>query len=308
VRAASDNLPDFLILGAPKAGTTAVYHALKQHHDVFMPQQKELRFFAFDGMKIDKDDPVNRKVVTDLGTYERHFSDAKDFQIKGEASPGYLSSEEAPGRINATVPDARLIAILRNPVERAFSHFLFAVQQGYEPRETTFLEALSDPYVDFRGFRRQRPYVTDGLYGRSLSRYLQLFDRQQIHLIKYEELKVSPQKVLGELCDFLDLDSGGSEPGETNTVGKGYAASGIPKNALLHTVLKSRWVSWPLKSMFGASKGERLRAGLIGRNLYKPALSKDEWMQAQEFFQADIEVLEDLIGWDCGDWKAYAAD
>jgi Sulfotransferase domain len=301
-----DSLPDFLILGAPKAGTTAIYHALKQHPGVFMPKQKELRFFAFDGKKIEKGDPVNRKVVTDIDTYRGHFSDAEGSQIKGEASPGYLSSEEAPGRIRSTVPEARLIAILRNPVERAFSHFLFAVQQGYEPPDAKFLQALRDPYVDYRGFRRRRPYVIDGLYGRSLSRYLQLFGREQLHLIRYEELEASPQRVLHELYLFLELDTAGTESGESAELTQGYAASGMPRNALLHTVLKSRPVSRSLKLMFGASKGEGHRAALVGKNLYKPALTEDEWMQARELFQADIEVLEDLICWDCGAWKSYA--
>jgi hypothetical protein len=300
MRTAADNLPDFLILGAPKAGTTAIYHALKQHPGVFMPKQKELRFFAFEGKTVDKNDPVNRKVVTDIETYRRHFSYAQDFQIRGEASPGYLSSKEAPVRIKRMVPKARMVAILRNPVERAFSHFLFAIQQGYEPPGTKFLDALREPYIDYRGFRRSRPYVTDGLYGKSLSRYLQIFDRDQLHVVKYEELKESPHRVLCEIYRFLELDSDISP-----TVGTDYAASGVPRNAFWHAFLKSRAMALPLRAMMGVARGERYRASLIRRNLYRPAMSKDEWIQAYESFDDDIEVLEGLIGWDCGDWKIY---
>jgi hypothetical protein len=299
----ADSLPDFLILGAPKAGTTAIYHALKLHPDVFMPKQKELRFFAFEGKKIDKKDPVNRKVVTDIEAYKRHFSYAKDFQIRGEASPGYLSSEEAPVRIQRTVPKVRMIAILRNPIERAFSHFLFAIQQGYEPRNTEFLDALREPYIDYRGFSRLRPYATDSLYGKSLSRYFQIFDRDQIHVVDYKELKASPQSALHGIYHFLGLDS---DSAYRPHVGTDYAASGVPRNAAWHALLKSRFISWPLKFVLGVSKGEEYRTSLIRKNLYKPALSKDEWMRAYEFFEDDIEVLERLIGWDCGDWKIYA--
>lgn len=301
MRREADNLPDFLILGAPKAGTTAIFHALKAHPDVFMPQQKELRFFAFEGKTIEKNDPVNRKAVTDIDTYKRHFSYAKHSQIKGEASPGYLSSADTPVRIKRTVPNVRMIAILRNPIERSFSHFLFAIQQGYEPRNVAFLDALREPYIDYRGFRRLRPYLTDSLYGQSLARYLQIFDRDQIHLVRYEDLKASPQKVLDDISHFLGLDSTVS-----SAVGTDFAASGVPRNAGLHALLKSRLISWPLKSILGVPKAEEYRATLIGKNLHRPSPSKDEWMRAYELFERDIEMLEDLIGWDCGDWKMYA--
>jgi hypothetical protein len=291
-------LPDFLILGAPKAGTTAIYHALRQRPDVFMPRQKELRFFAFAGAQIAKSDPVNRKAVTDLETYRLHFSDAKESQLKGEASPAYLSSELAPGRIRKTVPEARMIAILRNPVDRAFSHFLFAIQQGYEPRDAEFLDALREPYIDHRGFRRKRPYVADSSYGKSLSRYFRIFDRDQIQLLRYEELKAEPERILKEIFDFLRLGEGPSP-----TMGSNYAASGIPRNATWHALLKSRYASWPLKSILGVSRGEACRAALIRNNLYKPVLSEEERLLAYDFFAADIETLEGLVGWDCGGWK-----
>jgi hypothetical protein len=295
-----NGLPDFLILGAPKAGTTALYHALKQHPDVFMPEQKELRFFAFEGQKVDPKDPVNRRAVTDLDTYRAHFAGAAASQVSGEASPGYLSSVEAPARIKRTVPDVRMVAILRNPVERAYSHFLFAVAQGYEPGGIRFLEALRQPYVDYRGFRRERPYVSAGLYGEALSRYLSLFDREQIKLIEYEQLRSAPEAAIGEVLEFLGLD-GEIRP----SVGGDYAASGIPVSARRHALLRSRWVSRSLRLVLGRAKGEEVRAGLVRRNLHRPALSREEWTRAYGFFEDDIPAVEKLTGWDCGDWKAY---
>ena len=296
-----DNLPDFLILGAPKAGTTAIYHALRNHPSVFMPNQKELRFFAFDGKHVSKADPVNRKVVTEIGAYRFHFSNSREGQLKGEASPVYLSSEQAPSCIKRYVPEVRMIAIVRNPVERAFSHYLYSIQQGYEPKDVGFIEALSEPYVHHRGFRRVRPYVEDSLYGKSLNRYFHEFGREQIYVIKYEDFRENTDKVFDDICDFLELDSS-----LLSSSGGDYAASGLPKSMYWHTILKSRFSSWPLKALLGIRNGEALRARLIKSNLYKPKLSHSEWAKAYQLFEQDITLCEKLTGLNCNDWKEFS--
>ena len=120
-------LPDFLVIGAFKAGTTSLHHYLDKHPRIFMTRLKEPNFFAHT-----KSDPNhdNRNIfpVTDLAQYERLFADARADQLKGEASPGYLPSKQAPRKIKEQIPDIRLLATLRDPVDRAYSHYLMELR------------------------------------------------------------------------------------------------------------------------------------------------------------------------------------
>src|SRR5437867_4308222 len=123
----SPRLPTFLVIGAARSGTTALYLYLRQHPNVFMSRDKETNFFAFEGEALDFRGPgaefVNNSVVT-LNAYLRLFADAPENAAIGEASPLYLYSLHAAERIHARLPDVRLIAILRNPIEQAYSHYL----------------------------------------------------------------------------------------------------------------------------------------------------------------------------------------
>ena len=128
-------LPSFLIIGAAKAGTTSLWDFLKAHPQVYMPDIKETNFFALEGTRADfkgpgDDECLNRLAVTDLESYERLFEGVTDQVAIGEASPLYLYHPEAPRRIKALIPHTRIVAILRNPTDRAFSSFMHLVRDG----------------------------------------------------------------------------------------------------------------------------------------------------------------------------------
>lgn len=149
-------LPNFLVIGAHKAGTTALYNYLKQHPQVYMSPAKEPRFFALEGKNLKflgpKKDPGNRCRFTTLEAYRELFQGVSSEVAIGEASTLYLYSQEAPKRIQHYIPDAKLIAILRNPIKRAYSNFVHAMQDDRE-----VLTVL------FRHFRRKKTvYVAAG--------------------------------------------------------------------------------------------------------------------------------------------------
>ena len=139
-----EHVPDFLIIGAARAGTTALHTYLRQHPDIFMPQAKEMNYFAYVGRTLDVKGPgadfINN-AATDAATYASHFADARPGQITGEASPLYLFEPDAPGNIATMAPDAKLIVILRNPIEQAYSHFMYATKSLIED-EPDFARAL----------------------------------------------------------------------------------------------------------------------------------------------------------------------
>lgn len=175
-----------ICIGAQKAGTSWLFRCLQEHPAICATPGKELHFFSdrYDG------------TPSGLHSYEECFSTCADRPIWFEASTSYLSSEAVPERIAKHYPDARLIAILRDPVDRAFSHYLHL--RSKEPQYTaTFLEALAE----------KPQLVTNGKYGSHLARYRQHFDPQQILVIDYRDLERTPQAVIDAVCTHLGIDS-----------------------------------------------------------------------------------------------------
>ena len=141
-------MPNFIVIGASKAGTTSLYEYLKQHPQIYMSPMKELRFFAIEGEKVDFCGPwdrieIERYSIKTLEDYKNQFQGVTDEIAIGEASPWYLYSEKAPKSIKSYIPDAKLIAILRDPVDRAYSHFSMHVMNGREPL-ADFTQALQE--------------------------------------------------------------------------------------------------------------------------------------------------------------------
>ncbi len=180
-------LPDFLIIGSPKSGTTSLAAWLGAHPDVFIPPQKELHFFS-------------RADRWDLGTdwYGAEFAAAGPARLAGEATPNYLDDELVAPRLAATVPAARLIAILREPVERAWSHHCY--DRDLDIDSTPF-----DDVVASAGRPDEHRYLRQGRYVRHLERFAALVPREQLLVLWFEDLRDQPEACWREVCRFLEL-------------------------------------------------------------------------------------------------------
>jgi len=206
-------LPNFLIIGAPRSGTTSLYHYLKEHPQIFMSKQKELRFFAFVGETLNFKGPyddqfVNQESITTLEQYQDQFKEATTQIARGESSPIYLWWPNVPERIDQYLPDVKLITIFRNPVERAYSDFLNMRNLGWEPLRD-FQEALEKEQDRIN--QEWGPfyyYQKKGFYATYLKDYLQFFDSDQIHICFYEDLCRDPQSLLKNIFQFLGVDDG----------------------------------------------------------------------------------------------------
>lgn len=185
-------LPNFLIIGAPKAGTTWLYSRLRRHPDVFMSSVKELGFFSH--TVADSDETVTLE-AKDRDWYEYHFQDVEEQSAVGEATPNYLLNSSAPRKIYELIPDVKLIACLRHPTDRAYSHYW--MKRGLSNIDYTFGEAVR---------RGQGAYVEESLYGEQLDRYLSYFDREQLLILISEEVFAAPSTSLNEICSFLGVD------------------------------------------------------------------------------------------------------
>jgi hypothetical protein len=290
--------PNFLIIGAPKAATTFLYDCLGQHPQVFLTRKKETRFFAFEGASIHRRDPVNQSVITDIRDYAAAFEGASGYGARGEVSPVYLASEHAPERIHRRFPSMKFIAVVRQPVERAYSHFMFARQKGFEPRDATFHEALTVPAVTVRGFRRQRPYIVDSLYGQALRRYLRFFDKGQFLFLRHEDLRNERTDALRRVERFLNVNHFGRYEFSDS-----LAASGEPNSWWLYRLVASRPAGAALKAVFGRRVGSVKHSEIKARFLSKELLTESDWQLGMDLFLDDIHDFESLTGLDLADWR-----
>lgn len=297
-----DGLPDFLVIGAARAGTTALHGYLRQHPGLRLPQVKETNFFAFAGETLTCRGPgaefINNS-ITDLDRYRSLFDGAPAGARLGEVCPLYLYAPTAPARIRALVPDVRLVAILRNPVEQAFSHFLYATKMAIEP-ETDFLRAL-DLEEDrlAQGWQPLFGYSRFPRYGEQLARYLALFPRDRILVRRYEAFQTDPARLMAEILDFI-----GADPGFRPDMREKPNAGGVPKSRLFQDFLMRKN---PVTTAIGLVVPQETRLRIRDR-LARLNLRREDAMppKARAILQArladDIAALGRLLDEDFSDW------
>lgn len=189
---------DFAIIGTQKGGTTAIHHFVSQHPDLFLPRRKELHFF-------DRDQLFRKWVPKNMlySWYHSRFRGAARTQLKGETTPIYLYWRNAIVRMHAYNPAFKLIAILRDPTERAFSHYYMLQQRGQEPR--TFDDAIRAEVAALGKGQPQRrnTYVDRGFYAQQIEFLLRYFDRSQLLILRTEDLWEQHQPTLDRVFEFL---------------------------------------------------------------------------------------------------------
>jgi hypothetical protein len=296
-------MPNFLVIGAGKSGTTSLYHYLSQHPEVYMSPMKEPKFFCFEGEKPTfqgpgDDEEINRKCVTTIDAYKALFEGVADEKAVGEASSMYLYYPRTPERIRRHVPDARLIAVLRNPVERAYSSYLHCVRDRGEPLGD-FAEALceEEERID-EGWGPLWHYKTVGFYFDQLRRYFDTFDRCQIRIYLYEDLNTDAGGVLRDIFDFLDVDDSYAPD-----ISLKHNVSGVPRSRVLHALLnKPNPIKTVLKPLVPVGPRRALNHRITGRNLLRPRLAPEVRRRLVEAYSEDVTKVQDLIQRDLSKW------
>src|SRR4051812_29443505 len=271
-------LPNFLIIGAAKAGTTSLHHYLRQHPDVFMAP-REPRYFAREGA--DAASPVIRT----RAAYEHLFDGVKAERAIGEASPQYLHHPAAPDEIAAVLPEAKLIVSLRNPADRAYSGYLGRLSAGGDRR--TVDDALQPGTYDVERSRYFAP----------LSRYFERFDRKRIKVILFDDLVSDARAVVRDLFEFLEVDSNFEVDAATKH-GAAAAPRSIPANVAFWKAVEAIRMIVP-PSMRGTGLAGRAHSLLRRR---PDPLSADIRRRLLASFRDDIERTEALIDRDLSRW------
>lgn len=228
-------LPDFFVVGAHKAGTTAVARFLDRHPEVFVSPVKEPRHFALAGESREytgPDDPASRFEYEREEEYRRLFSGAEDAVAVGEASTLYLYHPAAAEKIARRIPDARIIAILRHPVDRAYSNFLHCRRDGQEP-EADFVSALNQERSRIgRGWGPLWHYQAKGRYATQLARYFERFPRERVLVVTYDELERDSVGLLRRIHRFL-----GADDRFVPETGERWNPGGVPLSVTLQRTL-----------------------------------------------------------------------
>ena len=296
-------LPTFLVIGAARSGTTALYLHLRQHPKVFMSRRKETNYFAFEAQALDFRGPgaefVNNSVAS-LDAYQRLFDDAPDDAAVGEASPLYLYSPHAPRRIRSLLPGVRLIAILRNPVEQAYSHYLYARKEAIEPL-ADFVAAL-DAQEERRAAHWQPlfQYSDFARYNVQLRRYFEHFSRDRIKLYLYEDFAIDPLRVTQDIYRFIGVDDS-FVPDVSHRANPG----GIPMSELWQSVvMRPNPASKFIGSLLPEAARRRVRDALSRANTTREGMPIEARLRLQKDFRSEILGLQDLIGRDLSSWLA----
>ncbi len=202
-------MPNFLIIGAAKGGTTTLHNVLAQHPDVYMCPVKEVGFFWAYGEEIRLQgigaERLRNRLVDDLDRYQKLFDGVTNQIAIGEASVRYLSTANTPEVIRRFIPGAKLIASLRQPADRAFSAFNHNLRDGIEPC-SDFGEAIAQDQNGLRDHWVVCRYLNVGFYYQFLKRYFDIFDRNQMHISLFDNLKEKPYELVSSLYKFLDVD------------------------------------------------------------------------------------------------------
>lgn len=276
-----------------------------------MSPVKETNFFALRGVTqpygSGPGDSVGMgQTITEQRDYEALFADAGQFIVRGEASPLYLYSESASRNIASTIPDVKIIAMLRNPVDRAYSHYSMMRRDGREP-ETNFLAALEMESGRIKaGWEWGWHYASVGFYGQQLQRYLRLFPRKNLLVLLYDDFCIDPKGVLTQICEFLRIRSD-----QDWYLAERYNRSGSAKFPALQRVFST---DHPIKKLSRRVVPQPIRHKVarsvmaLNINHGVPGLSEATRASLLEQYTEDIALLECLIDRDLSHWRAGPAE
>ena len=296
-------LPNFIVFGAPRSGTTALYHYLNQHPEIYLSPVKEPEFFAFEGMNLNFQGPgdgerINKVSTTDLKSYHALFDGVTSEKAIGEMSQIYLYYARAAERIRYYIPEVKLVAILRHPADRAYSNFLLKVRQGYEPVKS-FAQALKQE--DLRVRANWSPfwyYLRRGFYYAQLRPYFDAFDREQIKVYLYEDYCADVLSMMQDLFGFLGVDDGFVPDTSTR-----HNASMIPRSRVLDDLIGKPFL---IRKVVRRAVPAGLRAwthhSLRKRNLVRPQIPPPLRQRLTEQYREDILKLQLLIQRDLTAW------
>lgn len=296
---------NLFIVGAAKAGTTTIYDYLCEHPDIYMSPIKEPHFFCSDIRRVNFTQPHYKDFDIDIGEYlklkplkKRHISYIDNIahynalfegrlgeRYAGESSGGYLCSATAAGEIYDYNPDAKIIISLREPVDRAYSHWKMNIANGRENDKISFSECIERAYTrPDKAWGVEHLYVDLSLYYIQIERYMRQFPKENIYIAFYKDLMVSPQNFMDGIYSFLNVESM-----EVNTEKKSNASlrSKFPR-------IKALIQRYQLTQYFDRSSVEKVKR-LTSSSDFSVLTEQEKKVIYDRYFKGEILRLQDLL-------------
>ena len=287
-------LPNFIIGGAPKAGTTSLYKYLSVHPEIFMSSPKEVNYFSNNEIKA-QGLYYNSFMVKELAEYQKLFDKVINEKAIGEASVSYLFYPKTPQKIKKIIPDVKIIIILRNPLERGYSHYLMDYKLGLVklPYDQIVYRKSNHKYIDLY----YQQYVELGLYYEQVRRYIDIFGETNVKIILNEDMNKDTKSVVKEILEYLGVSST-----DIQDVSMRHNIYKKPRNIILHKIFILQKLRAYLSNVLPVYiKNIILKIILVETK--KPDLAISTKKYLQNIYINDICKLEKLIDKDLNSWK-----
>lgn len=286
-------LPNFLIIGAAKAGTTTLYDIFKTHPNIFVSAKKELNFFSI-GIK-----------SKSIDEYAKNFDKSAGFSAVGEASPSYFYTPGTAENIKQYLPDVKLIAVLRNPIERFYSDFKYCQLFGHnlEGLPDSFYDLTVKDVIEFESNQWFNPLILlkKGLYHYHLCNFYDKFPKSNIKILLFEKMIKEFEKTMNDIQGFL-----GVKMLKISNIQKN--SGGVPRSGLLLNLVNKKFpVKTKLAGMIGFQRAGELKEKLLRANIKKQKSKSQKNKVLNEFltsfYAEDIQKLSNLFKQDFINWK-----
>lgn len=277
------NKCDFFIVGAPKCGTTSLNRYLGLHPSLCLSNPKEVNYFSASDIKA-QGLYYKEKLIEDAESYAGCFSHSREGDLLGEGSVSYLYYKAVPGNIYDYNPCAKIIIILRDPVDRAFSHYLMDRRLGYVSESFSNIFSNSTKYPV-----HYQQYFSLGKYFEQVKRYVDFFGRDQVFIINDVDLKCSTVQVLRGVCGFL-----GVEFCEEMYTEKSHNEYKVPRNFIVSKLYESYFLRSAVQRLIPKVMQDKVKSILFSSG-GKPVLGSELNRKLNAYFEEDRKLLAKLI-------------
>ncbi len=287
-------LPNLFIVGAAKAGTTSLHHYLSQHPEIFMSPLKETDFFS-------REDIAEQNLyyplspVDSIVKYLELYRKAAGEKVLGESSPSYLYYPEVPRRIFRFNPEGKIVIIIRNPVHRAWSHYLMDKRLGFISWDLDEVIAGGEKDRENRLFYQQ--YIRLGMYYEQVDRYLKIFPSDSVMIILFDRFIDDTESVLSEICEFLGVNA--RYAFSSREARNAYIQA---ENRMIGRTYQLRWIRNTAKFLFPRDVQKWIRSRLFSTG-GKPEMPGNTGKMLYDIFRPNLEKLESLLAIDLEKWK-----
>ena len=271
--------PNFFIVGAPRAGHTSLYNYLDMVQGIYMSPAKAPGYFLskdFDG-KYDKE------------KYLALFKDVKDEKAIGEAS-SYMTDSESPKLIHEQIPNAKIIMILRDPIQRAYSHHLQALRGVYE--NLTFEKAFHDYLkTDDKSSGFYKHIIGPGFYYKPVKKFQEIFGPERVKIVIFEEYVQDTKKTVKDILEFLEVEAKLPE-----NVNEEYNVYSEPLGKFGTSIVKNKLINKFAKKFLIKSKRQEILRTVINKKGKKPKMSDEDRILLKRIYKKDVLKLKELLG------------